>query len=331
MRQPHMQTALVMLLPYNQPSSTPLHCSPFSPLTFQPPFVMQQPQHQPDLIALYHWLHRILKQHKLSTFTNVLLRDAVTVAMGVKPAALLDFHLPQPVLEQILQRCRATDAQLFAPLVLLTLATSSSCSSTADTAVFFLHRPSFLDKSRLHAASVQLVDVSPSLPSPQLLTNDTATVITDQLHSFTTLLSTTLEINTSASRLTLHSPPSVCLPTLCGHLLLYPLLYTFPSSTAADVPSTNCLSNRPLTLFTLSLHPTALLSRLSPSFASECGCVRLQSFSVPTELLSESSVVTAMQAWEKRVDEACSTETVRQWVHRLTVSTTAVRLPHVSL
>jgi len=301
----------------------PTHISLAHSHPIPPPLIMEQPQHPPDLVGVQHWLHRTLKQHKLASFTHRLLRDALTVALGMKSAALLDFHLPPPVLERVLQRIHATDAQLFTPLVLLTLFTPT------DTSVFMLHRPSFLHDSRLQASAVPLVDISPSLANPRLLTSETAASMIDQLHSFNSMLITALEADTSLSHLTLHSPPSLCLPTLCGWLLSYPLLYTFPST--FDVPSTNCLSNQPLTVFTLSLHPTALLSRLSPPFASESGCVLLQSFSVPSRLLSESVVVAALQAWEVRVDEVCSSEAVSRWVHRLSISKATVCLPHVSL
>ena len=279
-----------------------------------------QRQQEPYFVALYRYLLRTLKEHKLATFTNTLLRDALTTALGVKAATLLDFHLPPPVLEQVFQRIHATDAQLFAALALLTLTTAD------DSAVFMLHRPSFLSHSQPLHSTVPLVDISPALPRPQLLHNDTASVVTDQLHSFASLLSAALKADTAVSHLTLHSPPHLCLPTLCGWLLGYPVPYTFPSSPV--VPSTNCLSNQPLTVFTISLHPTA---NLSPGFASESGSVMLQSFSVPTALLSQPVVIAAVQAWERRIYEKCSIETVRPWIQQLSISKTAVCLPHVSL
>lgn len=338
--QTHMQTqprslsnVSITALPCAQPSSPldqtlahSLHAALSFGETPNTSISNMPPQHAPDLITLHRWLHRILKQHKLATFTHQLLRDAVTVALGVKPAALLDFNLPPPVLDQVFQRIQATDAQLFASLVLLSL----TCSSDdADRAVFMLHRPSFLSKPRLQPTAIPLVDISPSLPIPQLATDSAAAVITDQLHSFASSLSPALETRPSTSHVTLHSPPSVCLPTLCGWLLSYPVLYNFPSS--PTLPSTNCLSNQPLTLFTLSLQPTALLTQCSPSFATDTGCVVLQSFSVPTGLLSESLVGSAVQAWEKRIAEVCNNEAVRPWVHQLTISKSAVCLPHVSL
>ena len=286
-----------------------------------------QPQQQQAFAGLHRRLQHTLKQHKLASFTNVLLRDAVTVAWGVKPAALLDFHLPLPVLKQVFQRIRATDAQLLAPLVLLTLTSSTDI----DTAVhFMLHRASFLSQSRLHSLIVPLIDISPSSPSPQLLADEAALLVNNQLHSFTSSLSAALDVDPSPTDVTLHAPPSICLPTLCGWLLSYPALYTLPTSSQI-LPATNCLSNQPLALFALSLHPTALLSGLSSSFASSSGCVMLQSFTVPTELLSEPAVVSAVLAWEKRLGEVCNNEAVGQWVLKLTISKTSVCLPHVSL
>ena len=303
------------------------HCSTQStavPSTLSPLSNPMQPQLHPDLTALHHWLHRTLKKHKLASFTSVLLRDALAIALGVKPAALLDFHLPPSVLELTLQRILTTDAQLFAPLVLVTLTHHAGTS-----AVFMLHRPSFLSNSPLHASTAQLVDVSPSLHEPQLLKSVAAALVSDQLHSFSSSLSTALDTNVSVSHLTLPSPSAVCMPTLCGWLLSYPLLYTFPSS--PTVPPTNCLSNQPLVLFTVQLHPTAHLTSLSASFAGQSGCVPLQSFSVPTALLPEPVVVSAIHAWEKRMSEVCRNESVRQWVSALSTSKTAVCLPRVSL
>ena len=320
-RATHLQPLLTVLSSVLSQSLTLAAVLPLLLLTLSHRLLMQQPI--PDLSTLYRWLQRTLKQHKLATFTNQLLRDALTVALGVKQAALLDFHLPTPVLELVLQRIHANNTQLFAPLVLLTV------TSSADNAVFVLHRPSFLSPSQLQPPSVPLVDISPSLPSPQLLTCTTAAQMTDQLHAFTSSLSTVLEADAAVSHLVLQAPPSVCLPTLCGWLLAYPVLYTFPSSTA--VPSSNALSDQPLTLFAVSLHPTTLLSGLSPSFASEAGRVLLQSFSVPTGLLSESGVVLAMQVWERRMGEVCGREPVKRWVDQLSISKTALCLPHVSL
>lgn len=269
-------------------------------------------------------LYRTFKQHRLATFTGPLLRDALTVALGVKTAALLDFHLPPPVLELVLQRIHATDTRLFAPLVCLAVSAAASDGS----AVFLLHRPSFLSQSPLPASSTPLIDVSPALSGPQLLSDAAHSVVAAELRSFQSQLSTALHADPSASYLALPST-TAGLPTLCGWLLSYPLLYSFPLSTV--VPSTNSLSHQPLTVYAVRLHPTPLLSRLSPSFISEVGSVLLQSFSVPTALLSESVVVSAMQSWEKRIGEVCRDEAVRLWVDRLSISTTAVCLPHVSL
>ena len=288
---------------------------------------MQTPARQPhlDLSELHRWLHRTLRQHKLGTFTHPLLRDAVTVALGAKPAAMLDFYLPPPVLEQVFQRMHTTNQPFLSSLALVTLTSSST-----DSAVYLLHRPSFTSAKRLHCAPAPLVDISPALSAPRLLTVDAAASVLEELQRFASSLSAALEAaDPSTSHATLRSPPDLCAPTLCGWLLSYPVLYTFPA--ALEVPSTNCLSSQPLALFTTRLHPTPRLVQQCASFASDTGSVALQSFSVPSSLLSEPDVATAMRAWEKRVSETFNGDNVRQWVQQLVTDRTEVCLPHVSL
>ena len=219
----------------------------------------------PDLRSLHHQLHVLLRRHRLASFSHALLRDVVFVATGARRAALLDFALPDDAVDASLAACHAADPALFAPLRCLCIPDASS----ASPATFLISRTAFLRADPL--CSPPIVDVDPSLASPQPLPASLYSASIDRLQLFTTQLSIALSPPTSSSlRITLPPPPSLPLPTVCGFLLAYPVLYSLSSaccSASAPLPTTNCLSSQPLLLHSLSIHPSDKLRSLSPSFA----------------------------------------------------------------
>ena len=141
--------------------------STFIDMSFpQPPAAPHLP---PDCLtqrSLHHRLRHLLRKHQLSSFSKTFMRDLMTVAVGAKHAAMLDFSLPNCALDEMLNTALASHPAFFSPLRLVSV---FAPSATSVSAVFLVNRDALL-LSAEQLPSPVLVNIHPSCSRPQLLT-----------------------------------------------------------------------------------------------------------------------------------------------------------------
>ena len=253
----------------------------------------------------------LLRSHSLASFSHALTRDVVFVATGTRRAVLLDWSLPFAALDNFLTLCFDCHP-LFSPLRLLCVSTPSSL----DPAVFLINSPTFLQAG---VSAPVLVDIDPSLPGPRLLPSPSSDALIAELRLCLSRVSAQLS-SSPCQRLDISVPSSLPLPTLCGFLLSYPVVYTFSSALGPDpapLPQTNSLSSHPLRLHSVYVHPTTHLQSLCPSLALPSHlCL---SYTVPRDVVDDGQAQWTTPALDPHL------------FSHFSCAVTNVSVPHVSV
>ena len=159
---------------------------------------------------------------------------------------------------------------------------------------------------------VALVDVSPSLEQPYLVTGSKRGVLTDQLRVFTDSLLSALSCSTTgvhrAKLIALESPSLMPLCAIFGYLLSYPVVYWINET---DPRSTNCLGMVNLRRYSVAMSTRELKDQT------------VLSFTVP-EILKEP-VKKEMSQWKHQFPSKDTED------YTLTLAEQTLIMPHVAL